>query len=164
MQRTNSCPEFHLVKKMKNNVELPVEINNFGKENLNHLEPAFLKKCYLDQEMGARQLLEMIFFSQQAPQNKNVRSINKSNSLVEIYENGNWCIEDKNFIITRMIKHVVHIFYEYDSICDDNEKSLVEIQDARKYLSALLNKQKEFNELKKVVNALLLRYSQTNKK
>jgi hypothetical protein len=67
-----------------------VNINNFGSETYDHLSSDFIKSCLLNHMTGMKELIKQIHFSEEAPQNNNVRVKSLKHELVEVKKDNKW--------------------------------------------------------------------------
>lgn len=98
----------------QNNVYI---LNNFGNENLDHITHDFIKYCIMNNVSGMKSLIEKIHFSEEAPENKNVRMRSLKNNLVEVHNDNRWIVKDVQDATETMIRKGCNIFNAY--YCDE---------------------------------------------
>lgn len=67
-----------------------VNINNFGSETYDHLSSDFIRSCLINQMTGMKELIKQIHFSEECPQNNNVRVRSLKHELVEVKKDDKW--------------------------------------------------------------------------
>jgi hypothetical protein len=80
-----------------------ITLNSFGNETYDHITDEFIKKCIMNNVTGVKSLIEKIHFSDDAPENKNVRLRSMKNNLVEVSDNQKWVVKDANEAMEAMI-------------------------------------------------------------
>lgn len=80
-----------------------LQINNFGSESYNHITDEFIKNCLMNKITGAKNLIERIHFSDEAPLNKNIRLKSLKNNMVEVKKDEKWVAKDSNEALDTMI-------------------------------------------------------------
>jgi hypothetical protein len=76
-------------------------ILNFGKEILDHLDKKFMKLMIMDPEIGLVNLVRMIHFNDDIPQNRNL--FLKNDESIYMYQKKNWIKIRKNDAIQNLI-------------------------------------------------------------
>ena len=76
-------------------------ILNFGKEILDHLDKKFMKLMIMDPEIGLVNLVRMIHFNDDIPQNRNL--FLKNDESIYMYQKKNWLKIRKNDAIQNLI-------------------------------------------------------------
>jgi hypothetical protein len=80
-----------------------LQVNNFGFESYEHITDDFVKNCLMNKITGAKNLIERIHFSDEAPLNKNIRLKSLKNSMVEVKQDEKWVAKDSNEALDTMI-------------------------------------------------------------
>lgn len=95
------------------NIVNVVNINSFGNENKEHIDDEYVKHCLLNRLQGMKSLLEKLHFSDEAPENKNIRMKSLKKSLVEVKGDDAWVIKDANEAMEMMISKGCSIANKY---------------------------------------------------
>ena len=85
------------------NTTYNISLNNFGNESYHHISDDFIKQCIMSNVSGIQSLIERIHFSDDAPENKNVRIKSLKNNLFEVANNTKWIVTDANDAMEIMI-------------------------------------------------------------
>ena len=70
-------------------------INPFGKEDISFLTNGIMKNIFQNPDVGIAQLIRLIHFNPEIPQNQNVRLKNKKEPYLNVFNGQNWEIRDK---------------------------------------------------------------------
>ena len=100
-------------------------VNSFGSENLEYItsDKQFVENCLRNiTHDGMKNLIEKIHYSQDHPENNNVRVKSLKNDLFEVYNNQKWEIMDKNETLDKMIKKGYRIMQTFYNDCSNNVK------------------------------------------
>jgi hypothetical protein len=143
-----------------NHNNLNITLNNFGNESYNHISEEFIKKCIINNVSGVKSLIEKIHFSDEVPENKNVRIKSTKNNLVEIANNNKWVVKDTNEALESMINkgHRILNKYYYNPESGLLDQDINEL-DARiqNFLLSIIDKNnKHYFALRRRILALLI--------
>jgi len=112
---------------------------------------------------GVHSLIEKIHFSEEAPENKNVRLKSKKNNLVEISNNAKWVVKDANDAMETMINKGCRILngYYYNPISGLLEQDINELDTRiQNFLSSIMDKNnKHYFTLRRRILALLIEHN-----
>ena len=145
-----------------------IQVNNFGGgETYDHISAEFVKTCLLNNLSGAKNLIEKIHFSEEAPMNNNVRIKSRKNELIEVRKDGKWVAKDKNETLEKMIKMGLRILdtkfiedcqnIDYETAHADETNLLDSI---RAFLLKIrCSEDNVFFELRKRIYALIIEYN-----
>lgn len=111
-----------------NNINI-INLNNFGKENLDHLTPEFLSNCLLKLDKGFTTLIENIHFNKDVPENINILLKSEKKNLLKKVEDGKWIDCDKNNTLDELINKGFKILGQHYFNCKDEEDKFVECKD-----------------------------------
>lgn len=95
------------------NVMNVVNIHSFGNEKVEHIQGDYVKHCILNNLRGMKSLIEKIHFSDEAPENKNIRMKSIKNKLVEVKGEDKWIVKDANEAMETMINKGCRLANEY---------------------------------------------------
>ncbi len=158
---TNNNTTNNNIQKANNIVN--ITLNNFGNESYDHITDDFLKKCIMNNVSGVKSLIEKIHFSEEAPENKNVRLRSIKNNLVEISNNAKWVVKDANEAMETMIHKGCKILNGYynnpqSGLLDEDLNELdTRIQN---FLLSIMDKNnKYYFTLRRRILALLIEHS-----
>tara|TARA_E500000178_G_C17018667_1_gene754279 strand:+ start:1092 stop:1952 length:861 start_codon:yes stop_codon:yes gene_type:complete len=116
-----------------------ININTFGKENLDYLtEKVFLK--LLNTPFNAiPKLIELKHFNPKHPENNNVKITNIHDKYAKVYKDKNWITTHKKEVINDMIDNG---FADFEEFRDLNEDELAEkVREKYKLMEKFYNKQ-----------------------
>lgn len=135
-----------------------IQINNFGSETYNHLTDEFITRCLQNEVGGVKDLIEKIHFSDEVPENKNVRLKSIKNRLVEIANNESWVVQDAAEAMDTMIKKGKRLlerqYYESDIYQQELENLDMRIQD---FLASIVDKDSQhYHALRRRIFALII--------
>ena len=88
-------------------------LNSFGDESYDHITESFLRKCVQGNVNGVKSLIEKIHFSNDAPENKNIRLKSLKNKLVEVADNEKWVVRDADDAMDCMIQKGGNLLNKY---------------------------------------------------
>jgi len=108
-------------------------LNPFGQEDVSFLTSEVLKNIIKNPETGIPQLISLIHFNPDIPQNQNVRLKNKKEPYVDVFNGQIWEMRDKDDTINDLIA-------SKKEIADDYFENTLEMQDEQK---------------KKIINSLI---------
>lgn len=86
-----------------NNVNINIEIKPFGEETTDHISREIAIKCFKRGVYGLIDMLDMIYFNSEVPENHNVKLKSLKNKLVEVFKDSNWETRDFSTAVDRMI-------------------------------------------------------------
>jgi hypothetical protein len=89
-------------------------MRNFGEETYHHISDDFLSSCILKDINGVKSLIEKIHFSDDAPENKNIRLKSSKKKHVEVNKNHKWEVITANEATETMINNgskLLNAFY-----------------------------------------------------
>lgn len=90
-----------------------MNINTFGSERLEHIQGDYVKHCILNNLRGMKSLIEKIHFSEEVPENKNIRIKSIKNKLVEVKGQDKWIVKDANEAMETMINKGCRLANKY---------------------------------------------------
>jgi hypothetical protein len=137
-----------------------ITLNNFGHETYDHINDEFLIDCITGEVNGVRNLIEKIHFSDDAPENNNVRMKSLKRNLVEVVKNNEWTIKNTNDAIETMISksgRLLHKTYQDSGLY---QRELDEFDDRLStFLRTVVDKDsKQYKALRSRVLACLAAY------
>ena len=145
------------------NHNLNITLNNFGSESYNHISEEFIKKCIMNNVSGVKSLIERIHFSDEAPENKNIRLKSIKNNLVEISNNDKWIVKDANEAMETMINKGCRIlnqhYYNPDSGLVDQDINELDARIQNFLLSIIDKNNKHYFALRRRILALIIEHS-----
>lgn len=162
------------IKHMRNNGNTPVvnnntvnisitNVNNFGNESYDHISNDFIKTCMMSNLGGVKQLIEKIHFSEDAPNNKNVRLKSLKNNLVEVADNQKWVVRDANEAMETMINKGCKLLNGYYQNPDNGcmEYDINELDNhIQTFLMSIIDKNnKHYFSLRRRILALIIEHS-----
>lgn len=132
-------------------------LNTFGKESMSHISWSSLRKCLSEKESDANALFEvitMIHFSPEAPNNRNVRLFSKKRCQLEVVGvHGKWEVCDASQCLKQMIKKGCMVFSKLTS---GGENTIEE------FIDGITNKQnRHFYYISRLIMALLERHKRS---
>jgi len=119
-----------------NNNNLNININSFGKENLDHISEADYKKYLNSFFKGLSNLIEKVHFDENVPENHNISFTNMRSKYINVYVDNNWVLKDKNEIVDKIISK------KYDLLNDKFE----ELKENNKLTNKITENFEEFQE------------------
>lgn len=100
-------------------------INPFGQEDISFLTSEVLKNIIKNPEAGIPQLISLIHFNPDIPQNQNVRLKNKKEPYIDVFNGQIWEMRDKDDTINDLIA-------SKKEIADDYFENTLEMQEEQK--------------------------------
>lgn len=101
---------------------LIININSFGKEDLSHITNTDYKKFFNGFFPGFIKYIQKTHFDEQVPQNHNICITNIKSKYIYVYENGNWQLKERDYIIDKLItKKYVMLTDKFDKLEENNE-------------------------------------------
>jgi hypothetical protein len=145
------------------NHNLNITLNNFGNESYKHISNEFIKKCIMNNVSGVKLLIERIHFSDEAPENKNIRLKSIKNSLVEVSNNEKWTVKDANEAMETMINKGCKIlnqhYYNPESGLLDQDINELDARIQNFLLSIIDKNNKHYFALRRRILALIIEHS-----
>lgn len=86
-----------------NNTENNIQINAFGKENLEHITKSFLDQCVKRRDKGLLELVQKIHFNDNALENQNIKITNMKMPFIKYHNGNNWILEKKDKVLNEVI-------------------------------------------------------------
>jgi hypothetical protein len=80
-----------------------INLNNFGEEDISHINDKFMQKLINIPFGGVQRMIERVHFSKKKPENKNIALTNKKENMVKIYTNKRWKYKNRNEIMEELI-------------------------------------------------------------
>jgi len=129
-QASKTLPRFYIDEGKLINVEKNYihyyeqkNIKSFGNEIISHVDEKFMKKMIMNPEVGLANLVRVIHFNSEIPQNRNLFVKSRKFINIEVYEKKGWTTMTKKDIYQNLIVTKKDIMDEYfDTLC--NEKAL----------------------------------------
>jgi len=111
-------------------------INPFGKEDVSFLTHNIMKNVLKNPDNGIPQLIRLIHFNPEIPQNQNVRLKNKKEPYLDVFNGEHWELRDKDDTIQDLIISKKEIADDYlDNLMITQDTAIQEKQD--KIINAL---------------------------
>lgn len=87
-----------------NNVNLIVQLNKFGEEQLDHISPDNKTEYVLNMANGFTRLIKHIHFHEDMPSNNNIRYKSYKQNIIEVLEDDNtWVEHDAGWVLDKMV-------------------------------------------------------------
>ena len=112
IEKLKKIPTTSIVNNFDNKVINNIVINDFGKENIDYISEAFVRRCLRQQDMGVIKLTEKIHFNDDHPENKNLAIPNKKEPYVQVVEKGKPILKPKKEVIDDLIVNIGNILDE----------------------------------------------------
>jgi len=145
------------------NHNLNITLNNFGNESYNHISEEFIKKCIMNNISGVKSLIERIHFSDEAPENKNIRLKSIKNNLVEVSNDDKWIVKDANEAMETMINKGCKIlnqhYYNPESGLADQDINELDARIQNFLLSIIDKNNTHYFSLRRRILALIIEHS-----
>jgi len=116
-----------------------ININNFGKENLEVLTDNILKRCIENPQRGLIDLIQHIHFNPDVMENSNVRLKSERGRLLEVFEEDEWRLRDTDITIHNLLTSKKDIMDDKFDIMVDNKVLSQVLVDNYEHFSGLLN-------------------------
>jgi len=95
-----------------NNVN--IQLNDFGKERLDHIDPAFIEKCLKSLSGdGIPNMVKKIYCDPNVPENHNVKICNENKEFMSVREDNEWTFKDKHDTLDKVILNAWRPVYEH---------------------------------------------------
>ena len=111
-----------------NNIQNNIILNNFGKEDLSHINNEF--KAYLLKGPWTMipRMIEKVHFDDKKPENKNILLPNKKEPYVKVFENATWKFRDRKETVKDLVDANYNRLDEYyekdgDSVLNYDQKA-----------------------------------------
>lgn len=78
-----------------------ININNFGRENIEHLPLEFLTSCFMMKDIPA--LIENIYFDEEYPENQTIKLKSLKNKTFLVHDSGEWIIKPTNRVLDELV-------------------------------------------------------------
>jgi hypothetical protein len=150
-----------------NNITINI-LNSFGQESYHHLSDEFIRSCIMNSISGVKNLIEKIHFSEEAPENNNVRMKSRKSKLMEISQGQEWIVKDAVEAMDTMIKRGCRLMH---GVYTDSTSGLQEIDvnelDFRiqTMLSSIMSKDhQDYFDLRRRILALIVEKTEHQKK
>jgi hypothetical protein len=145
------------------NNNINITLNNFGNESYDHITNEFIKRCIMNNVFGVKSLIERIHFSEEAPENKNVRIRSLKNNLVEVANDQKWIVKDANEAMEAMIKKGCKIlngfYYNPESGIKDYDINELDTR-IQSFLSSIMDRSNQhYFALRRRILALIIEHS-----
>lgn len=125
-----------------NNFNSEVNLNPFGKEDISFLTNGVMKNIFKNPDLGIAQLIRLIHFNPEIPQNHNVRLKNKKEPYLNVFNGQNWELRDKDDTIQDLIISKKEIADDYfENLLTQQDANIIQKQDT--IINALTQKKYE---------------------
>lgn len=125
-----------------NNININIQLNNFGQENTSYLTPEFLTYCIMNPKKGISSLIESIHYNRDYPENHNIRYKSFKDNVFEKFIDTRWTMCDASNTLDELIKKGYrilesHLAQQYSNDPDffDNEDRVNAMQRFRVILT-----------------------------
>lgn len=135
---------FNTINNFQQNIQqnTNININPFGKEDTSFLTHSVMKNILKNPDNGIPQLIRLIHFNPEIPQNHNVKMKNKKEPYVNVFNGQNWEVRDKDDTIQDLIISKKEIADDYfENLLTDQDIEITKKQD--KIITALTQKKYE---------------------
>lgn len=135
---------FQTINNIQQNFNYPQEpiINPFGKEDISFLTHGIMKNILKNPDCGIPQLIRLIHFNPEIPQNQNVRLKNKKEPYLNVFNGSHWELRDRDDTIQDLIISKKEIADDYfDNLLTAQDSEIIKKQD--KIINALTQKKYE---------------------
>jgi hypothetical protein len=107
-----------------------LSLKQFGNENVDHIESEFLTKCLINKHDGLKELINIIHFNSDVPENKNIRVKSKKQNLIEtINPVGEWEQSDKTTTLDNLIRKGYKILFSHFINKKDSDQDIKQRED-----------------------------------
>jgi len=142
-----------------------IVMRQFGNETHHHISDEFLARCVVKDLNGVKSLIEKIHFSEEAPENKNVRLKSSKRKKVEVFkgDNSKWevlsAIEATDTMINNGSRLLSAYFHNLDGPLDNIENNEELYERINKFLSEFPDKKsKLYQKLACMIYTLIENY------
>jgi hypothetical protein len=149
-------------------IEVPDQMNSFGKESHNHLQYHFLTECLTSGNKGITNLMKELHFNDNEELNHNIRVYSVKKKILEKYIDGQWIVCDQSSTIDEMIRKGYRILFQH--LCkindeymqnssdrsDEYDEAIRRNENANQYLTNLIKKNNIYYELRRMIFTMIL--------
>lgn len=135
---------FNTINNFQQNFNYPSDtnLNPFGKEDISFLTHGIMKNILKNPDNGIPQLIRLIHFNPEIPQNQNVRLKNKKEPYLNVFNGENWELRDKEDTIQDLITSKKEIADDYlDNLLTAQDEEIIKKTD--KIVNAITQKKYE---------------------
>ena len=161
--RNNTITNINNTNTTNNTTNNTIIINNYGEENIDHINKKYLLNLLSKTHRAIPLLVEKIHFDPKHPENQNIKLPNKKLPYIKIRKNDKWQFVDRKSEIVNLIDAMCFILSEnYQSMELKGKKNLNQnqINVIEKYLDKYRNDDKELmKELENIVDLTLINNS-----
>ena len=106
-----------------NMINVVVNINAHGHENMNYLQPEFLSKCIMDiTNTGIPKLIENVHLNSEHPENQNVKGKSARLGAMKTYNGTQWVLAPTNSVLDELIQKGCKVLYRHFNKPDNEVK------------------------------------------
>jgi Zn-finger nucleic acid-binding protein len=118
---------------INNTFNITINKNNFGSEDTSYLTNDFIKYCIENPTRGITELIEIIHYNPEHPENHNIRCKSLKKNVFEKLVDSEWTLCDASNTLDELIKKGYRIMNTYymDNIHNDTDIQDDEMQQAR---------------------------------
>lgn len=99
-----------------------ININPFGLETPINFTDDFLNDVIKNPMKGIPDLIKMLHFNPEFPENQNIKSLGLNSPFIQTYDGDNWTLKEKEGVLQDLIVHNKEIADDYlDKVCYDDE-------------------------------------------
>ena len=137
-----------LIGKVGDTHQTIINLNIYGKENLDYLTPKYFQKLLKGGAYGAiPKLIKHIHCNPEHPENHNIKITNKKQPFVSVWEEEKWVIKDKKEVLENMVDKGYNLIDDY---YDDEGKEILDNKKIKIYNKFQNDYDKNKNVKKKV--------------
>lgn len=115
----------HVTNNVTNNTNnVTIVLNCFGKENLNHITPQYLRKLINGPFTSTSEIIKQIHFDENHPENANIKIPNKKLPWAEVFSDDRWMMKKKREVLAGMVDNGFNIIDEAYHSIDPSEISV----------------------------------------
>jgi hypothetical protein len=99
-----------------------IQINPFGKENVTYIKDEQMKNAIKVPHFGLPNLIRLIHFNREHPENMNIKQKNKKKPMIEVFNGEEWVTMDKQDTIHSIVatkKEMMDNYFEENGISDE---------------------------------------------
>ena len=127
-----------------NNTTNNINLNIFGKENLNFLisEPNFKKfmmRCLTNTDTGYIQLMDKIYFNEAHPENMSIKKTNSKDDFVKCFNGTSWDVMYSNSALEIIMDRLSSAFYVFFDWIEENEEERVKSEIIKTFMKEVGN-------------------------
>ena len=114
--KSGKCKHMKICKGTNNN--LKINMRNFGDENLDHITDNMMDEFKQQPKaIGILNLVKAIHFNPDVPENHNVRKYEIEKVLAQVFNDGDWELQDRKSVISNLIEinkeRLNHLQFDY---------------------------------------------------